>query len=131
MFPYDNTCSLSFTQTSVPMIQSILCLRYDMYNKYFAKLYFHVLKHIWLVCHEKPKSCIMGTTVCVEDKEHVFPFVEEYMDTFPWKTINRLSTTMQFHNIFSLVIYFGQGKRNYIFTAMDGEAKMFMFMPIF
>jgi hypothetical protein len=32
---------------------------------------------------ENKKTCIMGTTVCVEDKEHVFPSVEEYMNNFP------------------------------------------------
>jgi hypothetical protein len=102
-----------------------------MYNKDSAKLYFHVWKHIWLVCHETPKSYIMGTSVCVEDKEHVFPLVEAYLDTFPWKTINRLAATMQFRNILWLVIYFGQGKRNYTFIAMDGEVQRFMFLPIF
>jgi hypothetical protein len=131
MCPYDNTFSLSFTQTDVPTIQSILCLRYDMYNKDSAKLYFHVWKHIWLVCHRKPKSCIVGTTVYVEDKEHVFPSVEAYLDTLPRKTINRLATIMQFHNILWLVIYFGKGKRNYTLIDMDGEAQRFMFLPIF
>ena len=95
----------------MPMIQFVLYLRYDMYNKDSAKLYFHVWKHIWLVCHEKPKSCIVGTIVCVEDKEHVFTSVEAYLDTFPRKTINRLAMTMQFHNILWLVIYFVQGKK--------------------
>ena len=51
----------------------------------------------------------MVTPVCVEDKEHVFPSVEAYLDTFPWKTINRLATAMQFRNILWLVIYFGPG----------------------
>jgi hypothetical protein len=73
----------------------------------------------------------MGTTVYVEDKEHIFPSVEAYLDNFPWKTRNRLATAMQFHNILWLVIYFGQGKKNYTFTAMDGEAQRFMFLPIF
>jgi hypothetical protein len=68
MFPYKNTCSLSSTQTNVTTIQFVLYLSYDMYNKHTAKLYFHVRKHIWVVFHEKPKSCVMGTTVCVEDK---------------------------------------------------------------
>ena len=107
MCPYENTCSLSSTQTGVPMIQFVLYLRYDMYNKVIEKLYFHVWKHIWVVCHRKPKSCIMGTSSCVEDKEHVFPWVESYLDTFPWKTKNRLDMAMQFCNILWLVIYFG------------------------
>jgi hypothetical protein len=114
--PYENTCYLSSTQTGVLTIQFVLCLRYDMYNKDSAKLYFHVSKHIWVVFHKKPKFCIVGTTICVEDKEHVFPSVEAYMDTFPWKTINRLATTMQFHNILCLVIYFGQGKKLHIYN---------------
>jgi hypothetical protein len=65
-----------------------------MYNKYSAKLYFHVWKHIWVVFHEKPKCCIVGTIVCVEDKEHLFPSVEAYLDNFPKKTRNRLATIM-------------------------------------
>ena len=73
----------------------------------------------------------MVTPVYVEDKEHVFPWVEAYLDTFPQKTKNRLATTMQFRNILWLVIYFGQGKKNYTFTTMDGEAQRFMFLPIF
>jgi len=82
-----------------------------MYNKDSAKLYFHVWKHIWLVFHGKPKSCIVGTEVCVEDKEDVFSSVKAYLDAFPQKTINRLGTTMQFRNILWLVTYFGQGKK--------------------
>lgn len=92
-----------------------------MYKKDFARLYFGVWKHVWVVCHRKPKTCIVGTTVCVEDKEDVFPSVEAYMDNLPHKTRNRLATAMQFHNILWLVIYFGQGKKNYMFTMMDGE----------
>jgi hypothetical protein len=53
----------------------------------------------------------MSTTVCVEDKEHVFPSVEAYMDTLPRKNKKRLATAMQFCNILWLVIYFGQGKK--------------------
>jgi hypothetical protein len=52
----------------------------------------------------------MGTTVCVEDKEHVFPSVEAYLDNFPQKTRNCLAMAMQFRDILWLVIYFGQGK---------------------
>ena len=70
MCPYDNTCSLSSTHAGVPTIQFFLYLRYDMYNKDTAKLYFCVWKHVCVVCHRKLKSCIMGTTVCVEDKEN-------------------------------------------------------------
>jgi hypothetical protein len=107
MCPYENTCYLSSTQTGVTMIQFVLYLRYDMYNKDTAKLYFHVRKHISVVFHGKPKSCVLGTRVFVEDKEHVFPWVEAYLDTFPWKTKNRLAMAMQFRNILWLVIYFG------------------------
>ena len=85
MCPYHNKTYLSSTQTGVTMIQFVLYLRYDMYNKDTTNLYFHVWKHIWIVCHENPKYCIMGTTFCVEDKEHVFPWVEAYMDTLPPK----------------------------------------------
>jgi len=53
----------------------------------------------------------MGTAVCVEDKEDVFPSVEAYLDKFPQKTRNRLATTMQLHDIFCLAIYLGQGKK--------------------
>ena len=129
MCPYDNTCYFSSTQTSVPTIQFFLCLRYDMYNKDSAKLYFHVWKHIWVVCHGKPKSCIVVTTVCVEDKEHVFPSVEAYLDNFPRKTKNHLVAAMQLRDILCLVIYFGQGKQICAFTAMDREAQRFMFLP--
>jgi hypothetical protein len=102
-----------------------------MYKKYSTRLYFFVWKHVWVVFHGKPKSCIVGTTVCVEDKEHVFPSMEAYLDNFPWKTINRLAMAMQFHDILCLVIHFGHGKKNYTFTTMDGEAQRFMFFPIF
>jgi hypothetical protein len=91
----------------VRTIQFVLYL----YNKDSARLYFDVWKHVWVVCHGKPKTCIVGTTVCVEDKEHVFPSVEAYLDNFPWKTRNRLATAMQFRNILWLVIYIGQGKK--------------------
>jgi hypothetical protein len=124
MCPYDNTCSLSSTQTGVTTIQFVLYLRYDMYNKDTAKLYFHVWKHIWVVFHGKPKSCIVGTTVCVEDKEHVFPWVEAYLDTFPRKTKNRLAMAMQFRNILWLVIYFGQGKKLHIYNYGWRSAKV-------
>jgi hypothetical protein len=33
---------LSYTNTGVPTIQFVLYLRYDMYNKDAAKLFFHV-----------------------------------------------------------------------------------------
>ena len=111
MCPCDITRSFSSTQTGVCMIQFVLYLSYDMYNKDFARLYFDVCKHVWVVCHGKPKFCIVGTTVCVKDKKHVFPSVEAYLDNFPQKTINRLATAMQFRNILWLVIYFGQGKK--------------------
>jgi hypothetical protein len=102
-----------------------------MYNKDSARLYFDVLNHVCVVCHRKPKTCIVGTTICVEDKEHVFPSVESYLDNFPWKTKNRLATAVQFRNILWPVIYFRQGKKNYRFTVMDGEVQRFMFKPIF
>ena len=70
----------------------------------------------------------MGTTICVEDKEHVFPLVEASLNNFSWKTRNRLATTMKLSDILWLVISFGQGKQNYMFTAMDGEAQRFMFL---
>jgi len=99
MCQYDITCSLSSTQTGVRTIQFVLCLRYDIYNKDPARLYLDVCKHVWVVCHGKPKTCIMGTTVYVEDKEHVFPPVEAYLDNFPQKTRNRLATAMQLRDI--------------------------------
>jgi hypothetical protein len=82
-----------------------------MCNKDSASLYLDVWKHIWVVCHRKLKTCIVGTTVCVEDKEHVFPSVEAYLNKFPWKTRNCLATTMQLRDILCVVIYFGQGKK--------------------
>jgi hypothetical protein len=102
-----------------------------MCNKDSARLYLDVWKHVWVACHGKPKTCIVGTAVCVEDKEHVFPSVEAYMDEFPWKTRNCLAMAMQLRDILCLVIYFGQGKKDYTFTSMDGEAQRFMFLPIF
>jgi hypothetical protein len=102
-----------------------------MCNKDSASLYLDVWKHIWVVFHGKPKTCIVGTTVCVEDKEHVFPSVEAYLNKLPWKTRNRLATTMQLRDILCLVIYFGQGIFFYAFTTMDREAQRFMFLPIF
>jgi hypothetical protein len=100
-----------------------------MCNEVSARLYLNFWKHVWVVCHEKPKTCIVGTIVCVEDKEHVFPSVEAYLDKLPRKTRNHLTMTMQLRDILSLVIYFGQGKTNYTFTTMDREAQWFMFMP--
>ena len=98
MCPYHNTTSLSCTQTGVTMIQFVLYLKYEIYIKDIAKLYFHVSKHIWILCCTKP---------------------------------NHSATTMWFLNIFWLVIYFGQGKRNYPFISMDGEAQRFMFLTLF
>ena len=129
MHRYDITCSFSSTQTGVRTINFVLYLSYDMYNKDSATLYLDVRKHVWVVCHEKPKTCIMGTTIYVEDKEHVFPSVEAYLDNFPRKTINCLATAMQLHDILCLVIYFGQGKKIYTFVAMDREVQRFMFLP--
>ena len=106
MCRYDITCSFSSTQTSVHMIQFALCLRYDMYNKDSGRLCFYVWKHVWVICHGKLRTCIVGTTVYVEDKEHVFPSVESYLNKFPWKTRNCLATTMQLRDILCLVIYF-------------------------
>jgi hypothetical protein len=100
-----------------------------MCNKVSARLYLDVWKHVCVVFHGKLKTCIVGTTLCVEDKEHIFPSVESYLDKFPWKTKNHLATPMQLRDILCLVIYFGQGKKNYMFTAMDTEAQRFMFLP--
>jgi hypothetical protein len=78
-----------------------------MYNKDSRRLYLDVWKHVWVVCHRKPKTCIMGTTVYVEDKEYLFPSVESYLNNFPQKIRNCLATTMQLHDILWLVISFG------------------------
>jgi hypothetical protein len=102
-----------------------------MFNKDSVSLYLDVWKHIWVVFHEKSKTCIVGTSVCVEDKEHVFASVESYLNKLPWKTRNRLATTMQLRDILCLVIYFGHGKKNHAFTSMDRESQIFMFMSIF
>jgi hypothetical protein len=102
-----------------------------MCNTDSTSLYLDVLKHIWVVFHGKLKTCIMGTIVCVEDKEHVFPVVEAYLNKLPWKTRNRLATAMQLCDILCLVIYFGEGKQNYVFTTMDREAQRSVFLPIF
>jgi len=102
-----------------------------MCNKDSASLYLDVWKHIWVVCHGKPKNCIMAKIVYVEDKEHVFPSVEAYLNKFPQKTRNRLATTIQLRDILCLVIYFGQGEKIYAFTTMDREAQRFVFLLIF
>jgi hypothetical protein len=97
MCPYHNTTSLSYTQTGLTTIQFVLYLKYEIYIKDIAKLYFHVSKHIWILCCTKP---------------------------------NHSAMTMQFLNIFWLVIYFGQEKF-YIITTMDQEKKRFMFLTLF
>ena len=100
-----------------------------MCNKDSAKLYLDVWKHVWVVFHGKPKTCIVGTTVYVEDKEDVFPSVEAYLNKLLWKMRNRLATAMQLRDILCLVICFGQGKQIYMFTTMDREVQRFMFLP--
>jgi hypothetical protein len=52
------------------------------------------------------------------------------VDKFLSKIRNRLAATMQLHDILCLVIYFGQGKKLYTFTAMDREAQRFMLLPL-
>jgi len=79
---------------------------------------------------ENQKTCIVDTQVYVEDKEHVFQSVEAYLNNFPQKTRNCLATIMKLRDVLWLVISFGQGKKNYTFTTMDGEAQRFMFLPI-
>ena len=116
MCPYEIACSFSSTQTGVRTIQFVLSLSYDMYNRDLARLYFDVWKHVQVVFHGKPKTCTVGTIVCVEEKEHVFPLVEASLDNFPWKTRNRLAMAMQLHDILWLVIYFGQGKKLHIYS---------------
>ena len=64
MCPYNNTCSLSSTQTGVTMIQFVLYLRYDMYNKESEQLYFHVWNHMWILFNGKPKSFSYGDALC-------------------------------------------------------------------
>jgi hypothetical protein len=54
MCPYHNTTSLSYTQTGLTMIQFVLYLNYGIYIKYITKLYFHVSKHICILCCTKP-----------------------------------------------------------------------------
>jgi hypothetical protein len=79
---------------------------------------------------ENQKTCIVDTSVCVEDKELVFQSVEAYLSNFPWKTRNRLAMAIQLCDVLWLVISFGKGQKNYSFTTMDGEAQRFMFLPI-
>jgi hypothetical protein len=54
MCPYHNTTSLSYTQTGLTTIQFVLYLNYEIYIKDITKLYFHVSKHIWILCCTKP-----------------------------------------------------------------------------
>ena len=54
MCPYQNTTSLSYTLTGLTMIQFVLYLNYEIYIKDITKSYFHVSKHIWILCCTKP-----------------------------------------------------------------------------
>jgi hypothetical protein len=69
-----NTCSLSSTQTVVPMIQDFgflwqttqTCFQTSKYNLAESLLYISYLKY--------DTNCIMHTPVYVEDKEHVMSY---------------------------------------------------------